>query len=122
MKNILEKIVAGLAFLLGLMAVITGTRVLLGAFIPDYTVLPVLVIYNVLAGIVSIIAGILIWKKHQLAVLLSGIIAASHIGVLISLLTIFNTIVAQASIKTMIVRSVVWIIFFLIVKKVFRQA
>ena len=119
MKNIIEKIAAVIAFFIGLIAVIAGTRVLLGFSVPGYTVLPMLVSYNVFAGLVSIIAGILIWKRHRLAVLLSGIIAGGHIGVLISLLTIFNTIVAQASIKTMIIRSVVWIILFLIVKKKF---
>jgi hypothetical protein len=122
MKNILEKIVAGVVFFIGLMAVIAGTRVLLGSSVPGYTVLPVLVSYNVFAGLVSILAGILIWKKHRFALLLSGIITVSHIGVLSSLLTIFNTAVAQESINTMIIRSAVWIILFLIVKKSFSAS
>ena len=119
MKNILIKIVAGAALLLGLMAVFTGTRVLTGYFDPGYNILPWLVYYNVFMGLVSLFAGLLIWKENAKALLLSGIITVGHISVLLSLLTFFNSVVATQSIKAMIFRSSVWlIIIFVVWKKV----
>ena len=117
MKNIFIKVAAGVAFLIGLMAAITGTRVLTGSFDPGYSVLTWLVIYNVSMGIVSILAGVLIWKEKANAQVLSGIITIGHISVLISLLTIFSSVAATSSIKAMIFRSVIWIVIFLVVRK-----
>ncbi len=51
MKNsVYCKIAAVVAVVMGLMAAITGTRVLVGAFVPNYHVLPWLVQYNVIMG------------------------------------------------------------------------
>jgi len=117
MKKILLNMAAVVAVVLGTMAVITGTRVLTGSFVPGYTVLPLLVIYNVSMGAVSILAGILIWKRHRLANLLSGLITVAHIIVLLSLLTLFADIVARQSIMAMLFRSVIWVSIFSVVKK-----
>ncbi|HID39623.1 MAG TPA: hypothetical protein EYP36_08935, partial [Calditrichaeota bacterium] len=117
MKKIFLKMAAVLAAILGIMALFTGTRVLTGSFVPGYNVLQPLVIYNVTMGAVSVLTGILIWKSHRLAVLLSGIITIAHIVVLISLLTIFADIVARQSIMAMLFRSVIWVGIFSIVKK-----
>ena len=117
MKNILIKIVAGAALLIGLMAVITGTRVLTGYFEPDYNVLPWLVYYNVFMGFVSLFAAFLIWKENAKALLVSGIITIGHISVLLALLTIFNSVVADHSIKAMIFRSSIWLILTFVVWK-----
>jgi len=117
MKKISINIGAGVAFLVGIMAAIMGTRVLTGALDPDYSVLTWLVYYNVIVGIVSIFTGFMIWKENTKAFLFSGIIAAGHISILISLLTIFSSVVATQSIKAMIFRSVIWIVLFLVVRK-----
>ncbi len=117
-KNIITRIVAGVAFVVGLMTTITGTRALTGSFDPGYTSFPILIGYNVFMGIVSVVTAYFIWSKHKLALLFSGIITAGHIAVLISLLTVFNDIIAHQSIKAMIVRTVIWVAIFLFVRKV----
>ena len=117
-KIIIPRIVAAAAFIFGLMPVITGTRALSGSFDPGYTVFPLLIGYNIFMGFVSIAAAYFIWTKHKLAVGISGLTAGGHIVVLLSLLTVFNDIIAPQSIKAMIVRSVIWIVIFLFVRKV----
>lgn len=117
-KNIIIRIVAAVAFVVGLMTTITGTRALTGSFDPGYTSFPLLIGYNVFMGIVSVVAAYFIWSKHKLALLFSGIITTGHIAVLISLLTIFTDIIAHQSVKAMIFRSVIWITIFLFVRKV----
>ncbi len=116
MKKFLFIIIALVAAILGILSVITGTRVLTGLFDPGYTVLKPLVIYNVVVGAFSIMAGFLIWKKHKTAVLLPGLITILHIMVLISLLTVFNDIVARQSVMAMTFRAVVWVGIFAVVK------
>lgn len=117
MKKYATKIAASVALVIGLMAIIAGTRVLTGLIVPAYTVLPWLVYYNVFMGVVSLIAGLLIWKEHGFAFRLSSLIASAHILVLSLLLIIFNTVVAPGSIKAMIFRSVVWVIIFIVVQR-----
>lgn len=117
-KIIIPRIVAVVAFVVGLMTTITGTRALTGSFDPGYTSFPLLIGYNVFMGLVSIIAAYFIWTKHKLALVFSGIIAGGHILVLLSLLTVFNDIIAHQSIKAMVFRSVIWIAIFLFVRKV----
>ena len=99
MKNILLKIAAVVSLLIGLMAAFTGTRVLTGSFIPDYNVLPWLVYYNVFMGLVSILTGLLIWKNYSKILVFPIGITAGHISVLLSLLTIFNSVGAHHSIN-----------------------
>ncbi len=118
MKNIFLKIAATLALLLGIMATITGTRVLAGDFDPGYTVHFPLVYYNVAMGLVSITAGILIWIKHRFALSFSTVITVGHILVLISLLTLFNDIIARQSVIAMLFRSTLWVIIFGIIKTI----
>ncbi|MCB0742799.1 MAG: hypothetical protein KDC52_11750 [Ignavibacteriae bacterium] len=105
------KIVALLAMAIGIMAVITGLRVIGGFFDPGYTYYLSLVSYNVIMGAVSVIAGIFIWQRNKNALLYSKIITILHILVLISLLTIFKDDISMHSIGAMTFRSVAWIIF-----------
>ena len=117
-KIIIPRIVAILAFIVGLMTTITGTRALTGSFDPVYTSFSMLISYNVFMGIISVVAAYFIWNKHKIAVGISGLIAGGHIFVLLSLLTVFNDIIAHQSVKAMIFRSVIWIAIFLFVRKV----
>ncbi len=116
--NTITKIIAIIAIIIGLMAVITGSRVLLGVFDPGYKYFLTLVSYNVIMGAVSIVAGILIWKQSSKAVLFSGVIASFHIIVFLLLVTVFSDIISDHSISAMTFRSVVWIIFTFIIWKV----
>ncbi len=115
--KIVIKIAAIFAVIIGLLAVVTGSRVLLGLFDPGYQYFTLLIVYNIIFGLISIAAGILIWRKNSKALLLSYIITGFHIIVLILLLTIFREIISIHSIEAMAFRSVIWIIFSLIVWK-----
>ncbi len=116
MKNIVYiKIAAVVAAGIGLMAIVIGSKVLMGVFTPDYHIIPWLVKYNVIMGIISIIAGVVIWLNHRFCVKLTAFVALTHISVLILLLTVFVSVVADHSIKAMIFRSVTWVVLFVIV-------
>jgi hypothetical protein len=121
MKNISLKIVATVAGILGLMAVITGSRVLAGAFDPGYVTHNWLIIYNVFMGIVSLVAGVLIWEESPKAFFGTGLITVAHVSVLLLLLTVFSSVVAHQSIMAMIFRSVVWVVLFLVSKRQFGK-
>ena len=121
MKKTGLKIAAGAAILIGSMSVVTGTRALTGTFNPGYTTFTALISYNVLMGLVSIVAGYLIWKNHKRALSLSGFITIGHIAVLLSLITVFNDIVAQQSVKAMIFRSVIWVVIIITVSTLKRS-
>ena len=118
MTTKLTRICAIVAFIVGLMTTISGTRALTGSFDPGYSTFTLLIGYNVLMGIVSLMAAYFIWTKHKLVIGFSGLIASGHILVLLSLLTIFSDVVAHQSIKAMIFRSVIWIVIFLFIRKV----
>ena len=111
------RIVSVLAAIIGILPTITGSRVLFGMFDPGYQYFTVLIVYNLIMGIISIIAGVLIWQRKSKALLLSIIITALHILVLLSLTTIFSDIIADKSINAMTFRSVIWIIFTVIIWK-----
>ena len=115
--KIVIKIVAVLAVIIGLLAAVTGTRVLLGLFDPGYQYFTILISYNIIMGLVSIAAGILIWRRNVKALILSYTINAFHIAVLLLLITIFSDIISIHSIGAMTFRSVAWIIFSMIVWK-----
>ena len=118
MKNhLLTKSASVIAVVIGILPIITGTKVLTGTFTPNYTVLTWLVIYNITAGFLSIAAGILIWKPKKISFTLTSVIAAAHITVLSLLLTVFSSTVSTNSVKAMVFRSVVWIVIFIIVSK-----
>ncbi len=66
MMKIMHKIAAILALLIGGMSVISGSKVLLGIDVKDYTVLNWLVTYNVIFGAISMVVAYLIWKNKLL--------------------------------------------------------
>ncbi len=118
MKNIIYLRIAAIAAAgIGLMAVVVGSKVLAGTFIPDYHIIPWLVKYNVTMGIISIITGIMLWLNHRLGVKLTAFVGLAHISVLVLLLAFFYGVVAGHSIKAMIFRSVTWVVLFVIVRK-----
>ncbi len=109
--KILIKITAAVAVIIGLLAAITGTRVLLGAFVPDYKFYTTLVVYNVLAGLISIVAGILIWKQKIFkALIVSFVILFSHLTVWVLIKTVFACMISQHSVNAMTFRVIIWII------------
>lgn len=110
MNSIYRKIAAGLAFIIGAMAIFAGGQVLLGKSM-DYYVIDWLPIYNVIAGLVSaFITAILIWKGSKFAKPAVIGTLASHGIVMLVLQTSYRDLVASDSIKAMTVRLVVWLI------------
>ena len=115
--KIVIKIISVLAIIVGIMAVVTGSRVLLGVFDPDYKYFTELVSYNVIMGAVSVIAGIFIWQRNSKAIIYSSIIAGLHFLVLLSFITLFSNVISDHSINAMAFRSIAWILFSVIIWK-----
>jgi len=113
--KIVIRIVAVAAAIMGLMAVITGARVLLGFFDPGYQYFIILIVYNITLGAVSVIAGILIWQRNNKALLVTFIITAAHIIVFLLLKTTFSDVISDYSVNAMTFRSIVWIIFTVVI-------
>jgi hypothetical protein len=112
MKNA-YKIASILAIFIGGMSVIAGSKVLLGIDTKNYNVLNWLVLYNVILGIISILASYLIWKKNKLSKSLIPTILVLHSGILMYLYFI-SQIAATESIKAMSFRVSIWIVIFLL--------
>ena len=112
MKNV-YKIASILAFVIGIMSIIAGSKVLLGFETKSYTVLNWLVTYNVIVGFISIIAAYLIWSTHMFATKAISFILASHL-LLLLYLNFFNQNVASESINAMVFRVSIWSIIALI--------
>ena len=110
--NVVTRRVAGAAGLLvGGLSVLAGSRVLLGLSIPSYAVQRWLVLYNVFAGGISIIAGLGLWSRRYWAPRLAAVIAAVHMIVLIVLVgsSALGESVATESVGAMTFRSVAWL-------------
>ncbi len=107
--NILKKIAAALALFIGLMSVFAGSKVLFGIDTKDYNILTWLVSYNVIFGVISILAAYLIWKAKENSKSVTLFILAMHFLVFIYL-KFFSTIVASESIKAMLFRTSIWVV------------
>ncbi|MFO7673983.1 MAG: hypothetical protein R6V74_09790 [Lutibacter sp.] len=119
MKN-LYKIAAILAVLIGGISIVSGSKVLMGIDIKDYTVLNWLVIYNVIFGAISIVAAFLIWKNNSIAKKMVVFILASHTFIAIYLY-FFSESVALESIKAMSFRISIWILIYLLTYNKFNK-
>ena len=116
MKNT-YKIAAILAFLIGAMSIVAGSKVLLGFEMKNYTVINWLVIYNVFFGFLSIITSILIYTKNKIIKKAIAFILASHLIVLLNI-NFFNENAASESINAMVFRVSVWTIISLIITSI----
>jgi succinate-acetate transporter protein len=112
--KILLRIVAVLAAILGLLPVITGSRVLLGLFDPGYQYFTILVGYNILAGIAAIFAAVLIWKGDSKAQIAAYSLLGAHVIVWVLLKTVYSDIISFHSVNAMSFRVVSWIVFSLV--------
>jgi hypothetical protein len=110
MKTNYRKIAAVIAFIIGAMAVFAGGQVVLGK-VMDYYVIDWLPIYNIIAGLISLlITALLIWKDSKYAMPVAIGTLAIHGVVMLILQVAYSDVVAPDSIKAMIVRMVVWVI------------
>lgn len=108
MKNILIKIAAVLAFVIGAMAVFAGIQVLLGND-PGYYVINWVPVYNYTIGVLTVVVtAALIWTDHRLAMPAAILTISLHAIVMLLLLTTYRDVVAPDSIRAMTVRLIVW--------------
>lgn len=107
-RSFLNRLAAGLAFVIGAMAVFAGGQVLLGK-IPDYYVIAWLPLYNLTLGIVSaLFASVIIWRNSRLALPSAIAILGLHAIVMLLLLTAYRPVVAADSLAAMAIRLIVW--------------
>jgi hypothetical protein len=104
---------------LGALSVVAGGRVLADIDRPDYVVLHWLVIYNVAAGVVGVVAGAGLWLLRWWAVALAGTLAGFHGAVLVVLMALSATgrPVAADSLLAMLLRTLVWVSIAVVVRR-----
>ncbi|MEO8168778.1 MAG: hypothetical protein ABI623_11055, partial [bacterium] len=81
--NIMRRIAAGVAIAFSLLTITEGSQVLLGISHPDYVVLPWLLIYNVIMGVVGLVSGVALWLNGRWARTLVASIGVAHVVVLL---------------------------------------
>ena len=113
-----DRVAAVVGTMVGLLTITEGGRVLLGVTVPLYTVLPWLVWYNVAMGVVSVAAGIGIWRGRPWSIDLGVNILAFHAIILAGLLGLqkFGQPVAMVSIFAMLFRTFIWVVIVSLVK------
>lgn len=119
------RIAGSLGFLVGALSIFAGSSVLLGAERPDYHVLRWLVVYNLMAGVISALLGAAIIGQRPWAARAAGALAAAHLGVLLILVGLRASSaspVADQSLGAMTFRSTVWLLITLLVWKLGRAA
>ncbi len=118
----LHRLAAGLAFVIGAMAVFAGGQVLLGQ-VPDYYVIDWLPIYNFTLGVVSaLFASVVIWKAGRLAWPAATVIFGLHAVVMLVLLTAYRQVVAVDSLRAMTIRLVAWAVILILLLAARRKS
>ena len=109
-RTAFNRLAAGLAFVIGAMAVFAGGQVLLGQ-LPDYYVIDWLPIYNLTLGLLSaLFASVVIWRNSRLALPSALAVFGLHALVMSILLTVYRQVVAVDSLRAMTIRLAVWVI------------
>lgn len=111
-KNIYRKIAAIVAIVFSLLTIVEGSQVLFGITQHAYIVFTPLLIYNILMGLVGLIAGIMLWLNHKKAFMLTKLILAVHLIVLlvVGILYLSSNAVALHSIQAMSIRVIIWLL------------
>lgn len=112
------QIVGTFGALLGLQAIVASTAVLTGLKVPAYHVLTPLVAYNSLAGLLSVVVGVSIFRRISRRVAAAKLIAALHTAALLCLLGLVLTErpVAWQSLAALSVRGGLWWLIFSILR------
>ncbi len=109
-------LVAAVAALFGVATLFAGGRVLLGSD-PGYEVFRPLLIYNTAMGVAYLAAGITVWRSVNAGRSAAGAIFLLNLLVLVGILVVYRSggAVAVDSLRAMILRTVVWLVLFLVV-------
>ncbi|MFZ1401277.1 MAG: hypothetical protein WAS33_30515 [Candidatus Promineifilaceae bacterium] len=114
MNSKLSKVAAILAWIIGVMAVVAGGRVLLGT-LPDYYVIDWLPIYNFTVGVVTLLlTAVLIWRNSRLALPAAVATLTTHILIMLVLQAAYREVVARDSLVAMTVRITTWVIILML--------
>ena len=111
---ILQRIMATVAVVFGIVTIIAGSRVLTGTD-PGYTVFQPLLVYNTLMGVVYIVGGLMIWRNIRRGKYVAASIFTLNLIVLggIAYLYFVSGGVAVDSLRAMTLRTVVWLVLLL---------
>lgn len=111
---ILQRIMATVAVVFGIVTIIAGSRVLTGTD-PGYTVFQPLLVYNTLMGVVYIVGGLMIWRNLRRGKYVAASIFTLNLIVLggIAYLYFVSDGVAVDSLRAMTLRTVVWLVLLL---------
>lgn len=114
-----SRLAALLAILPGLLTIAEGGSVLLGLSTKPYTILPWLVWYNVVMGFVSVVVGITLLKQCATSIRSATTVLTLHGLVLMFLVILFafKEPVAAISIMAMLLRTMVWSVIVLLVRR-----
>lgn len=120
--RIVQRLAAAIAALFGVATLFAGTRVLLG-FDPGYTVFRPLLVYNVAMGAVYLAVGVAIWRNRTWGAYGAGAIFLLNLIVLAGIIILFRSggAVAVESLRAMTLRTVVWLVLFVVVARLARH-
>lgn len=113
-RVVLQRVVAGVALLFGLMTVVSGGRVALGLSDPGYVVFRPLLLYNTTMGLAYLVAGMVLLRRLRTGRTAAGVIFVLNLLVLAGILAVYQRggAVATESLKAMTLRTVVWLALF----------
>lgn len=120
-RVITQRIAAVVAVLFGVATLIAGTWVLSGSD-PGYEVFRPLLLFNTAMGAAYVAAGITIWRSLRRAWFGAGAIFLLNLLVLAGILLLYRRggPVAAESLRAMSLRTVVWLVLFLVVARLAR--
>ena len=112
---VMRLLAAVIAGLFGVATLFAGGSVLLGSD-PGYVVFRPLLIYNTIMGVAYLAAGITLWRSIILGKYAAGVIFLLNILVLLGITLVYRSggAVAVESLGAMTLRTVVWLVLFLV--------
>jgi len=112
---VMRLLAAVIAGLFGVATLFAGGSVLLGSD-PGYVVFRPLLIYNTIMGVAYLAAGITLWRSIILGKYAAGVIFLLNILVLLGITLVYRSggAVAVESLSAMTLRTVVWLVLFLV--------
>ncbi len=118
-----RKVLAGIAMLFGLVTIFAGTRVLRGAD-PGYIVFRPLLLYNTVMGFVYAGVGVTIWRRLDPGRKGAATIFLLNLLVLGAIVMVYLSggAVAVESLRAMTLRTGVWLLLFLGLRRLGRRA
>lgn len=120
-RRAVRPIAAAFAILFGVATLVAGTRVLLGAD-PGYVVFRPLLVFNVAMGLAYLLTGIAIGRGLAWSASAAGAIFLLNLLVLAGIFVLHRRggAIAVESLRAMTLRTAVWLVLFLAVRRLGR--